>query len=329
MTALICPIPRSDFMAPLPESNAAATIALSIVIPAYREAARLPDNLSRIAEFLRTTPLPGVEAGERCEVLVVVEKSDDDTLSRCRAAAAALGEQAWADTTPGDRSAGALSFEVIDNLVQRGKGYAVRSGVLRARGAIVLFMDADLSTPLEAVPRFLAHFAAHPQTDVLIGNRRHPAARMARRQGFLRRQLGALFSGLVRAIGGGGTLLPAAARADTQCGFKAFRRDAAREIFLRQRLDGFSFDVEILALAAALELRVADLPVDWQNSPGSTLRLLHDGWTMLRDLVAVRALVRRTLREQPPTPPVLLSPHVPRRDEQTAAAAAAVAAVEE
>jgi dolichyl-phosphate beta-glucosyltransferase len=264
------------------------TVALSIVIPAYREAARLPANLARIAEFFRRTPLPGVEPGEPCEVLVMVEKSDDDTLARCRAAAASLraGEEA-------------LSIEVIDNVVQRGKGHAVRSGMLRARGAITLFMDADLSTPLETIPRFLAHFATHPATEVLIGNRRHPAARLARRQGWLRRRLGGLFSTLVRAVSGGDALLPPAARADTQCGFKAFRQSAAREIFSRQQLDGFSFDVEVLALAAALQLQVEDLPVDWENSPGSTLRLVQDGWTMLRDLVAVRTLVRRTLRERP------------------------------
>ncbi len=308
MPELSCPSLRPHLMASLPAPSAAA-VALSIVIPAYREAARLPGNLARIAEFLRATPLPGGEAGERCEVLVIVEKSDDETLTRCREAASALLE----NRPPDD----GLSIEVIDNVVQRGKGYAVRSGMLRARGAITLFMDADLSTPLATIPRFLAEFAARPAIDMLIGNRRHSAARMARRQGFLRRQLGGCFSQLVRALGGG-SMLPAAARADTQCGFKAFRRDAAREIFSRQRLDGFSFDVEILALAAALDLRVEDLPVDWENSPGSTLRLLQDGWTMLRDLVAVRALVRRTLREQPPSS----ASRSPRLDGTGVAAAA-------
>lgn len=283
-------------------------VSLSVVIPAFREAARLPANLAQIATFLRdhlaAGALPGCPDG--CEVLVIVEKSDDGTLERCREAAAS-----WLAANAGPFPGGAggsgdgggrLLLEVCDNVVQRGKGYAVRSGMLRATGAIVLFMDADLSTPLESIPRFLAHFAAHPETDVLIGNRRHPAARMARRQGWVRRRLGGLFSALVRAASGGGALLPAAARSDTQCGFKAFRRAAAREIFTRQRLDGFSFDVEILALAAALGLRVADLPVNWENSPGSTLRLAQDGWTMLRDLLAVRTLVRRTLREQPPSP---------------------------
>ncbi len=282
-------------------SRSANAGSLSVVIPAYREAARLPANLLRIATFLRDRhaagALPG--AADGCEVLVVVEKSGDATLERSREAAAAACR---ADGPGGDD--GWLSITVIDNAVQRGKGYAVRSGMRRATGDIALFMDADLSTPLEAIPRFLAHFAAHPEIDLLIGNRRHPAARMARSQGWLRRRLGGLFSALVRVAGGSGSLLPAAAQADTQCGFKAFRREAAREIFSRQRLDGFSFDVEILALAAALHLRVEDLPVNWENSPGSTLRLVQDGWTMLRDLVAMRSLVRRTLREQPPARPV-------------------------
>ncbi|MBV9127829.1 MAG: glycosyltransferase [Verrucomicrobia bacterium] len=264
------------------------TVALSLVIPAYQEAARLPDNLRRIADFLRAEPLPGVGA---CEVLVVVEKSADDTLGRCREAVASLRLDPAKDR---------LRIDVLDNQVQRGKGYAVRCGILRAAGEIVLFMDADLSTPLPTIPRFLTEFQINPEIDVLIGNRRHATARMARRQGWLRRQLGGLFSVLARLFSGG--LLPPAALADTQCGFKVFRRHAAREIFSRARLDSFSFDVEILALARALGLCVADLPVDWKNSPASTLRLARDGWGMLRDLLRVRSLVRRSLRARPAAP---------------------------
>ena len=87
---------------------------------------------------------------------------------------------------------------------------------------------------------------------------------------------------------------------DTQCGFKAFRAPACREIFARQKLDGFSFDVEVLALAAALGFKVADLPVEWHDEDATRLRLLTDGWTMIRDLRRVRPLVERSLREQPP-----------------------------
>ena len=249
-------------------------VALSLVVPAFHEAVRLPPNLPRIAEYCDGLPLP---EGTVYEVLVVVERSDDGTLERAREAAAPFPR-----------------LEVIDNGPQRGKGHAVRSGMLRARGDLRLFMDADLSTPLPEVGRFLAHFAAHPDTDVLIGNRRHPGSHIGRPQGAVRRHLGELFSRVVR-----GRILPGA-WTDTQCGFKAFRADAARAIFSRQRLDGFSFDVEVLALAAGLGLTTRDLPVQWYDADATRVRLWRDGWGMLRDLWRVRRVVARSLREQPP-----------------------------
>ena len=250
---------------------------LSIVIPAYNEAGRLPRNLPAVAACadaldLRTPDTDGYE------VLVMVERSTDGTLEKARAAAAPFPR-----------------IEVVDNGPQRGKGHAVRAGMLRAEGAIVLFMDADLSTPLDEVGKFLAHFAAHPADDVLIGNRRHAAARVGREQGPIRRNLGRLFNRLVRRAG----LLPGGWE-DTQCGFKAFRQAAAQEVFSRQALDGFSFDVEALALADTLGLRVVDLPVAWYDEAATRVRLWRDGWAMLRDLRRVRLLVARSLRERPP-----------------------------
>ena len=247
--------------------------ALSLVIPAFREVHRLPPSLSRVAEYCDAL---GLAAGY--EVLVVIERSDDGTLETARETAAPFPH-----------------LQVIDNGPQRGKGYAVRSGMLHAKGQVVIFMDADLSTPLPEVARFLAYFAAHPEVDVLIGNRRHAGSKIGRAQGPIRRYLGALFSKLVR-----GRVLPGA-WTDTQCGFKAFRADAAREIFARQTLDGFSFDVEVLALAAGLGLRVADLPVEWHDADATRVRLWRDGWTMLRDLYQVRTRVARSLREHPPS----------------------------
>ena len=249
-------------------------IALSLVVPAFREVRRLPPNLPRIAEYCAGLTLP---AGATYEVLVVVERSDDGTLARAREAAAPFPR-----------------LQVIDNGPQRGKGYAVRSGMLRAGGDLRLFMDADLSTPLPEIARFLAHFAAHPEVQVLIGNRRHPESRVGTPQGPVRRSLGGMFSRLVR-----GGVLPGT-WTDTQCGFKAFRAHAAREIFSRQRLDGFSFDVEVLALAAGLGLPTDDLPVEWHDADATRVRLWRDGWGMLRDLHRVRTLVAKSLREQPP-----------------------------
>jgi glycosyltransferase involved in cell wall biosynthesis len=248
---------------------------LSLVIPAYNEAQRLPRNIPFVAAHCRQLAPP---AAGSWEVLVVVERSTDGTLDKARAAAEPFPE-----------------IQVIDNGPQRGKGHAVRSGMLRAKGDIVLFMDADLSTPLAEIDRFIAGFVAHPETDVLIGNRRHPGSRIGRPQGWLRRHLSSVFSRLVKARVLGGDW------ADTQCGFKAFRARAAREIFSRQHVDGFSFDVEVLALASALGLHVAALPVEWYDNRATRVNLWRDGWTMLRDLWRVRGLVAQSLREQPPS----------------------------
>ena len=162
--------------------SSAANLALSIVIPAYNEAARLPPNLLRIAGYCDRLDFAACGLpGENYEVIVVVERSLDRTLEESRASAAGLAH-----------------VEVIDNQVQRGKGYAVRTGMLRARGQIVFFMDADLSTPLEEVELFLRYFAEHADVDVLIGNRRHPASHVRRPQGRMRRVLSQVFSSLVR-----------------------------------------------------------------------------------------------------------------------------------
>jgi dolichyl-phosphate beta-glucosyltransferase len=255
--------------------SSAPSIAVSIVIPAYNEARRLPPNIRRVADYCARLDLAaaGLMPGGY-EIIVIVERSTDDTLAKTRAAAAGLPH-----------------VEVVDNQVQRGKGYAVRTGMLQARGELLFFMDADLSTPLEEIAPFLRYFADHPEADVLIGNRRHPASHVGRPQGRLRRILSEIFSSLVRRQ----VSLPGAWK-DTQCGFKAFRRAAARAIFSRQQLDGFSFDVEVLALAAALRLRVVDLPVAWFDAEATKVRVLRDGWRMLRDLRRVRKLVSANVK---------------------------------
>lgn len=261
---------------------------VSLIIPAFNEARRLPENLRRVAAYRDTLPPAADDGAAGCEVLVIVEQSTDDTLARCREVAAEL-----------------LGFQVLDNGPRRGKGHAVRAGMRRARGDLQFFMDADLSTPLDEIARFLRFFAEHPETDVLIGDRREAQRRREHRQGPWRRALGAVFRAATRWQGAG--VLPPGV-VDTQCGFKAFRRDAAREVFARQRLDGFVFDVEILLLAARLGFGITDLPVRWADHPASTLSVARDGWRMLRDLARVRPLVERTLREQPPlglTPPAV------------------------
>lgn len=209
---------------------------------------------------------------ETWEVIIVVEKSEDGTLDLARQAAA---------TTP--------ALRIIGNEVRRGKGYAVRTGMLAATGDLVFFMDADLSTPLDEVPRFLGHFQTHPDTDILIGNRAHRDSDIVKSQSILRRSMGQMFNGILR------TIAPVQVR-DTQCGFKAFRKRVVEPLFGRARTDGFAFDVEILLLAQQLGYKAEDLPVTWINSEGSKVDILRDSWQMLNDVIRLRLEMTRENR---------------------------------
>ena len=237
---------------------------VSIVIPAYNEVNRLEAGIRALREYLATVPWT-------YEVIVVVEKCEDGTLDLVLA----LTE-------------GVAGFQVIANRMHRGKGFAVRTGMLLARGEIAFFMDADLSTPLPEVDQFVARFAESPPVDVLVGNRQHAFSAILKRQSFARRKMGQGFNAIVRYITGMDL-------ADTQCGFKAFRRPAREALFALQTIDGFAFDVELLLLAAGLGFKVGDMPVRWSNSPGSRLRIVRDSARMLRDAFRVRRIVEATL----------------------------------
>ena len=241
---------------------------LSLVIPAYNEASRLPATLKRIREHQRSWNFPN-------EVIIVVEPSQDGTL--------ALAEEAAKHNS---------GLRVFTYHEQRGKGFAVRNGMLRARGDCIFFLDADLSTPLEDLDAGFLRMRKDRSIDVLVGNRQHPETRILERQTVVRETMGKIFNRITQTITG-------LRIRDTQCGFKGFRQRAAREIFSRQRLDGFSFDVEVLLLARAMGFSTVEMPVHWTNSTASRVRVLRDSAKMLRDLFSVRRLVRRTLDEYP------------------------------
>ena len=215
-----------------------------------------------------------MECGFEVEIVIVVEPGADDT--RGIASSAAARES---------------NLRVLTYPAQRGKGHAVRTGVRAARGDIIFYMDADLSVPLREIGAFVEYLRAHPDTDVLFGNRQHARSQITRHQGWLRQRLGQTFNVVLRTLG-------LASARDTQCGFKAFRRPAAEAIFSRQQLDGFAFDVEVLLLAERLGLRIADLPVEWVNSDESKVRLVRDSARMLFDALRVRRMVAKT----PPSP---------------------------
>ncbi|MES2856466.1 MAG: dolichyl-phosphate beta-glucosyltransferase [Bdellovibrionota bacterium] len=253
------------------DTDSAKKPALSLVIPAYNEERRLPTSLGDIKAFFTKIPLP-------LEVLVMIEKSTDRTLELAKS------------TVSGDSR-----FVINDNEVQRGKGYAVKLGMVRAQGDYVFFMDADLSTPLSEIFKFVAHFESNPQTDVIIGNRADAKSQIVKQQSWFRRNLGRGFNRFVQVFGVQGIK-------DTQCGFKAFRNRAAREIFSRQTLNGFAFDVEVLMLAQTLGYKIDVLPVRWINSDDSKVRVLIDPLKMLWDLIRIRRIVQKTVREKPLSP---------------------------
>jgi dolichyl-phosphate beta-glucosyltransferase len=231
--------------------------SLSIVIPAYNEARRLPDTLERIRAF--------IGGGDYdAEVIVVDDGSRDGTLEEVR------------------RLRPSMPFlrEVACG-VNRGKGFAVRAGVRAAAKEAILFSDADLSTPIEDLEKLWEWYDRG--WDVVIASRALPGSRREKRQPRYRELMGDVFRWLV-------SLLVVRGFRDTQCGFKLFRASAARRIFERVRTDGFAFDVEVLMRARELGYRAAEVPVTWMDSLGSRVRPVRDSARMLLDLLRMRGL---------------------------------------
>jgi len=218
-----------------------ATPALSVVLPVYNEARVLEENLERISACLE-------DLGRPFEIVCVDDGSSDDSLAILRRLAE-TDERLRVDALPENR----------------GKGAAVRAGVLRSTGSQVVFMDADLSTPLEELPRFLG--ALDSGYEVVIGNRRAPGSQITHRQSRIREVLGKGFTILTR-------LLLAPGVHDFTCGFKAFTADAAREIFRRSRQDRWAFDAEVVVIAQELGFKLVQVPVSWHHEEGSKVRVI-------------------------------------------------------
>ncbi|MEO8593378.1 MAG: dolichyl-phosphate beta-glucosyltransferase [Candidatus Solibacter sp.] len=225
--------------------------SLSIIIPAYNEANRLPDSLMKVQQYLSTTKWDFVE------VIVVDDGSRDKTVQ--------LAQES--------------GVRVLRNPGNRGKGYSVKHGMLEAKGDWALFTDADLSAPIEeleklwtAVERSLAHAA--------VGSRAVDRSLVGVHQPFLREAMGRVFNTAMRLVTG----LPFK---DTQCGFKLFQSAAGRDVFSRQQLDGFGFDVEVLFIAKQLGYHAVEVPVRWDNAEGTKVSLML-GFKAFLDLVKVR-----------------------------------------
>lgn len=236
---------------------------LSVVIPAYNEEGRLPKTLARVAGYLSGR-------SDRGEIVVVNDGSRDRTAEVARAFAESAA-------SPGGSP---VAVTVLENPGNRGKGYSVRHGMLQAQGEWLLFSDADLSSPIEECDKLLAA-AQSGGCDVAIGSRALDRSLIGVHQSPFRENAGRIFNACMRLA----TRLPFH---DTQCGFKLFRHAAAQEIFRRQRLERFGFDVELLYLARKLGFRAVEVPVRWDHSEGTKVSMLGDSVEMFLDLWRVR-----------------------------------------
>lgn len=230
-------------------------ITYSIVIPAYNEGERLGATLEKVLEYV-------TEQGWDAEVVVVNDGSRDNT-----------AELALAFSERDSR------LRLVENPGNRGKGYSVRHGMLQAHGEVIIFSDADLSSPIEEMPKLLDALAAG--ADIAVGSRWMRADLQTKRQSPARQIFGRVFNLLLRLILG-------LRFKDTQCGFKAFTRQAARTILPLQRIEGWGFDPEILFLARKFGFRVQEVPVRWAHSEGTRINPLIDGARMLLETACIR-----------------------------------------
>jgi dolichyl-phosphate beta-glucosyltransferase len=230
-------------------------LTYSIIIPAYEEGARIGSSLDKVLTY-------AARRGWNAEVIVVNDGSSDNT------AEIVLG---YAANHP--------MLRLVEHPDNRGKGYSVRNGMLHARGEVLLFSDADLSSPIEEASKLFAAIA--DGADLAIGSRWLQSELQTQRQPLYRQFFGRIFNLLLRLILG-------LKFKDTQCGFKAFTRRAAQTIFPLQKIERWGFDPELLYLAKKFGFTVAEVPVAWAHREGTRINPLRDGIRMLGEMLRIR-----------------------------------------
>jgi len=236
---------------------------LSIIIPAYNEEKRLGKTLETILNYLK-------KKGYSYEIIIVNDGSTDGTVDIAQ-------EFIKFDS----------NMKIINNDKNMGKGYSVKRGVLEASGEYILFTDSDLSTPIEEFKKLLTPLESG--YDIAIGSRSMKESNVVVHQPFYREIIGKIFNKLVKAFVVKGFI-------DTQCGFKLFKKDAAKNIFNNQKLNGFSFDVEILYLAIKDNLKIKEVPIKWFNSPKSHVSLVGSSYRMFMELLKIKRIHSKTLQ---------------------------------
>jgi dolichyl-phosphate beta-glucosyltransferase len=230
-------------------------VKYSIIIPAYNEAARIAPTLEKILAY-------AAQQAWQAEIIVVNDGSRDNTAEIVRA---------WTRRSP--------AVKLVENPGNRGKGYSVRNGMLQAQGDILLFSDADLSSPIHEALKLFA--ALESGAEVAIGSRWLNRELQTERQPFHRQFFGRIFNLALR-------IVLNLKQKDTQCGYKAFTRRAADAIFPRQRIERWGFDPELLFLAQQLGFKVTEVPVEWAHDDRSKIHPLKDGVKMFFEMLKVR-----------------------------------------
>jgi dolichyl-phosphate beta-glucosyltransferase len=231
-------------------------VDLSIIVPAYNEEHRLPPTLDRLHAFLSAQRL-------RYEIVIVDDGSKDKTCDVVEAAMTRIP-----------------NLRLVRQLPNRGKGAAVRRGMLAARGQIRVMCDADCSMPPEQLPRLLAPLVAC-KAEIAIGSRYADGAKTDVKQPFYRVLWSRLANKVIQR-----SLVPGIR--DTQCGFKAFTAEAARDLFKRGKIDGWAFDLEILALARRRGFAIEEVGVEWMDDNRSRINPLKDLWKVIREAMTIR-----------------------------------------
>ncbi len=241
-------------------------VDLSIIVPAYNEEHRLPPTLDRLHAFLSSQPL-------RYEIVVVDDGSKDKTCDVVEAAMTRIP-----------------NLRLVRQLPNRGKGAAVRRGMLAARGQIRVMCDADCSMPPEQLPRLLAPIVACT-AEIAIGSRYAEGARTDVKQPLYRVLWSRLCNKVIQR-----SLVPGIR--DTQCGFKAFTAEAARDLFKRAKIDGWAFDLEILALARHRGFAIEEVGVEWMDDNRSRINPLKDMWKVIKEALIIRKNLRSGVYNQ-------------------------------